>query len=129
MDISEDFRRRAARCIERSRMPKSELAKATWLDMAQFWLSLARQAERTGDRGDGNHDRGGDHGDDDHGDADDQSAEPSPAFGAAGDGYRTNRRANGSGDRQDRAEQYGPGMPSNRGQQHNGGGQRVVPRH
>jgi hypothetical protein len=49
MEISEDFRRRAARCIERARTPKSELAKATWLDMAQFWLALARQAERHGE--------------------------------------------------------------------------------
>jgi hypothetical protein len=104
MEISEDFRRRAARCIERSRTPKSELAKATWLDMAQFWLSLARQAERAGDRGE----------------------EASPATDAAGDGHRMNGRTGGLSDGPDGE---GPSVRSNPGQHRDGDGQRMLPRH
>jgi hypothetical protein len=46
MSRAEDSRRHAAHCVELARNARNEADRRRWLDMAQFWLQRANEAER-----------------------------------------------------------------------------------
>ncbi len=45
MELSEEFRARAQRCLKLAQEAPTVEAQAHWLAMAQLWLSLAQHAE------------------------------------------------------------------------------------
>lgn len=45
MELSEEFRARAQRCLKLAHEAPTMEAQAHWLAMAQLWLSLAQHAE------------------------------------------------------------------------------------
>jgi hypothetical protein len=45
VELSEQFRRRAAECFRWGQSALTLSARSAWLNMAQFWLQLAQTAE------------------------------------------------------------------------------------